>query len=131
MYKLRLTIVLLLVLPAFTVQARTAFATDTNSTRMESITGKMNCNCGCGQLLSECAHVRCERKIALKQEITDALLKGDTDAAILEQMGAKYGATILAAPKFKWFSTLLWSAPFAVAVIALAFMLNRPKRNRA
>ena len=77
-----------------------AVASDDKSVRVESIATKMYCNCGCGEMLSECAHVQCKRKITLKREIADALSKGDSDLTVLQQMGAKYGATILATPPF-------------------------------
>jgi cytochrome c-type biogenesis protein CcmH len=82
-------------------------------------------------MLAECAHVQCKRKIALKQEIADALSKGDSDSTVLEQMGAKYGATILASPPFRGFNILLWVWPFAIALIGGAIMVVRWKKFRA
>jgi len=80
-------------------------------------------------MLSECSHVQCKRKVALKQEIADALLKGDRDSTVLEQMGAKHGATILATPPFRGFNILLWLWPVAIAAIAVAIVLARWKKS--
>ena len=85
-----------------------AVASDDTSVRVESIATRMYCNCGCGQMLSECSHVQCKRKAALKQEIADGIAKGETDGVILDQMGARYGATILAAPPFRGVNIVLW-----------------------
>lgn len=105
-------------------------AADDNSKRVESIATKIYCNCGCSEMLSECAHVQCKRKVVLKQEIADAMLKGDSDSVVLERLGAKYGATILAIPPFRGFNVLLWLWPFAIVAITLAFILERWKKSK-
>jgi len=107
-----------------------AVASDDKSVRVESIATKMYCNCGCGEMLSECAHVQCKRKITLKREIADALSKGDSDLTVLQQMGAKYGATILATPPFRGFNILLWVWPFGVAAVAIVILLVLLRKGR-
>lgn len=107
-----------------------AIASNDTSTRVESIAAKMYCNCGCGQMLSECSHVQCNRKAALKQEIADGIARGENDGVILDQMGAKYGATILAAPPFRGVNIVLWIFPPALAVIAVGVMMLLWKNSR-
>ena len=106
-----------------------AVASDDKSVR-ESIAAKMYCNCGCGEMLSECTHVQCKRKVAVKREIADALSKGDSDLTVLQEMGAKYGATILATPPFLGFNILLWVWPFGVAAVAIVILLVRLRKGR-
>lgn len=105
-------------------------AADDNSKRVESIASKIYCNCGCSEMLSECAHVQCKRKVVLKHEIADAVLKGDSDSVVLERLGAKYGATILSIPPFRGFNILLWLWPFAIVAITLAVILVRWKKSK-
>lgn len=82
-----------------------ALASGDSSPRVESTASRMCCNCGCEEMLSECGHMLCKRKAALKGEIADAIAKGERDRAILGQMG---GAAILAAPPFRGFNIVLW-----------------------
>lgn len=96
-----------------------AFALDSDTPRVRSVAAKMHCNCGCGDVLSECSHVECKAKGALKQEIAAAVQQGRTDDQVLEAMGAKYGSTILLTPPFRGFDMLLWIVPIAVGVIAV------------
>lgn len=110
--------------------AISALASDDTSARLESIAKGMYCNCGCGEMLSECAHVKCKRKAALKREIADGIAKGETDGTILDQMSTKYGAMILAAPPFRGFNIALWIFPLAIAIIAVAVMMLLWKKSR-
>ena len=113
-----------------TAMAVGAVASEDSSTRVEAIATRMYCNCGCGQMLSECSHVQCKRKAALKQEIAGAIAKGETDGAILDQMGAKYGVAILAAPPFRGLNVVLWIFPLILAVIAVGVMTLLWKNSR-
>ena len=109
--------------------ASLALASNIDSARVESISSRMYCNCGCGEMLSECAHAQCKRKTALKQEIADGILKNITDKEILKQMGSKYGATILAAPSFGGFNTLLWTAPAGIALLGVGIVLRSWRKS--
>ena len=97
-----------------------ALALDTDAPRVRSLAAKMLCNCGCGDVLSECSHAECKARGPLKQEIAAAIQQGKTDDQILESLGARYGATILRTPPFRGFDMLLWIVPIGGAVLALA-----------
>jgi len=96
-----------------------ALALDSNGPRVASLAAKMHCNCGCGDVLSECLHAECKARGPLKQEIAAAIEQGKTDGQILEAMRARYGATILVTPPFRGFDMLLWIVPVAAAVIVV------------
>ena len=100
-----------------------ALALDANSPRVESLAKKLRCTCGCGDILQECSHAKCDARGSLKRELADALQQGQTDAQILEQMGIRHGAAILLTPPLKGFNSMLWIMPIAVAVFGLAFVV--------
>lgn len=107
-----------------------ALALDGDSHRVESLSRKLLCNCGCGEVLTECSHAKCDSKGSLKHELAAAIQQGQTDEQILELMGTRHGATILLTPAFRGFNTLLWIVPIALGVSGLAFVLLRRLRSR-
>jgi cytochrome c-type biogenesis protein CcmH/NrfF len=107
------------------VLASVTSAVGDDAPRLHSLTTKVSCNCGCGDILSECSHPECKRRGPLKQEITSLMLKGKTDEEILGALENKYGATILAVPRFRGFNILLWIVPIAGGVVALTIFVWR------
>jgi cytochrome c-type biogenesis protein CcmH len=113
--------------------ASLALAFQGDSQRVESLAAKLRCNCGCGDVLAECSHTKCESRGSLKHELADAIQKGQTDEQILELMGTRHGATIRLTPAFKGFNTLLWIVPITLSLLAFAFVLFgrlRPRRQQ-
>lgn len=115
-------IVLIAVLSSLT------FSLQGDPERLESVSKKVFCNCGCGEILAECSHLDCPRKGALKREISSLIMAGNDDRAILDELGAKHGASILATPAFRGFNALLWVVPVVVGVISIAGMLVRRRK---
>jgi len=106
-------------------------ATIEDSPRLKSLSGKVKCNCGCGEVLSECTHKECQRKPALRAELSDAISRGKSDDQILSQMAATYGGDILLTPPFHGFNELLWIVPVGVGLLATGatFMVQRKRRK--
>lgn len=102
-----------------------ALAVGDDVPRLHSLTAKVFCNCGCGDILAECSHVECKARKPLKQEIASWMLMGKTDTEILGALEKKYGPTILAVPSIRGFNTLLWIVPIAGGIIALAIIVWR------
>jgi cytochrome c-type biogenesis protein CcmH/NrfF len=91
----------------------------TPSSRLNTLSHQLMCQCGCAQLLGECDHVGCpDRDKELSMLSTD-IAAGLTDQQIMDAFVAKYGATVLAAPTTKGFDLVAWVAPFAVFAAAL------------
>jgi len=109
------------ILLAVVMLASLALAGD--SDRVESLTTKLRCSCGCGDVLAECSHTKCTTKVSLKQELADATQHGQTDEQILDLMGTRHGATILLTPAFRGFNTLLWIVPIALSLFGFVFVL--------
>lgn len=89
------------------------------SARMDNLGHRLMCSCGCAQLLGECDHVGCPSRGEEMAELSTAIQAGDADKIILNAFAAKYGATILAAPRTEGFDLVAWIAPFAVFAAAL------------
>ena len=107
------------------------FAFDGDSQRVESLAERLRCNCGCGDILAECSHTKCEAKASLKHELADAIQQGQTDEQIVELMGTRHGATILLMPAFRGFNTLLWIVPIGFFLFGFAFVLFGRLRSKS
>ena len=110
---------------AATALASVASAVGNDAPRLHSLTTKVFCNCGCGDILAECSHMECNTRIPLKEEIASSILKGMTDDEILDALEKKYGTNILAVPSFRGFNILLWIVPIAGGITALAVIVWR------
>jgi len=100
-------------------------AVGNDALRLHSLTTKVSCNCGCGDILAECSHRECKRRGPLKQEITLAVRNGKTDDEILGALEKKYGGTILVVPRLRGFNILLGIVPIAGGVVALTIFVWR------
>ncbi|MGA8739563.1 MAG: cytochrome c-type biogenesis protein CcmH [Terracidiphilus sp.] len=87
--------------------------------RYDHLNHQLMCGCGCGQVLGECNHVGCPDSPVQLAELRTAINAGMTDQQILDSFAAKYGATVLAAPRTRGFDLVAWIAPFAVFAAAL------------
>jgi cytochrome c-type biogenesis protein CcmH/NrfF len=93
-------------------------ATDSGS-RLNNISHRTMCTCGCAEILGECNHVGCTSSTEELALVRDGIAGGQSDKQILDAMVEKYGATVLAAPTTSGFNLVAWIAPFAVFGAAL------------
>ena len=93
-------------------------ATDSGS-RVNNLSHRLMCQCGCAQLLGECDHLGCPSREPEMAELKAAIAAGKSDQEIFDQFVAKYGAVVLAAPTTHGFDLVAWIAPFAVFGAAL------------
>jgi cytochrome c-type biogenesis protein CcmH len=70
-------------------------------------------------MLGECDHVGCPDRDKELSELSAAIDSGLSDQQILDAFAAKYGETVLAAPRTTGFDLVAWIAPFAVFAAAL------------
>jgi len=89
------------------------------TSRLNTLSHQLMCQCGCAQLLGECDHVGCPDRDKELSELTTGIAAGLTDQQVMDEFVAKYGATVLAAPTTKGFDLVAWIAPFAVFAAAL------------
>lgn len=89
------------------------------SARYDHLNHQLMCSCGCGQVLGECNHVGCPDSPVQLSELRTAMNTSMTEQQILDSFAAKYGATVLAAPRTQGFDLVAWIAPLAVFLAAL------------
>jgi cytochrome c-type biogenesis protein CcmH/NrfF len=89
------------------------------SARMDSLSHRLMCQCGCAQLLGECDHVGCPDRDTELAELSAGVAAGESDEQIFNGFVAKYGAVVRAAPTTHGFDLVAWIAPFAVFAAAL------------
>ena len=97
----------------------TVGATNNTGSRMNDLSHRLMCQCGCAQLLGECDHYGCPSRDGELNELRADLAAGMGDQQILNAFAAKYGAIVLAAPQTHGFDLVAWIAPFAVFAAAL------------
>ena len=89
------------------------------TTRIDKLSHRLMCTCGCSQLLGECDHAGCPNRGEELRDLTDSVVGGSTDEAVFASFTSKYGATVLAAPTTKGFDLVAWIAPVAVFLAAV------------
>ena len=87
--------------------------------RIDNLSHRLMCQCGCAQLLGECDHVGCPDRDKELAKLSAAIDAGASDQQILDSFVAEYGAVVLAAPTTHGFDLVAWIAPFAVFAAAL------------
>ncbi len=90
-----------------------------SSSRIDKLSHRLMCQCGCAQLLGECDHVGCPNRDKEMAQLTMNVSAGASDEQVMDSFVAKYGATVLAAPTKHGFDLVAWIAPFAVFGAAL------------
>jgi cytochrome c-type biogenesis protein CcmH len=103
------------------------------ATRFNEIGHQMMCICGCNQILLECNHVGCPSSDGMRNELTAAVFRGDSDSLVEQSFVQKYGPTVLAAPTTKGFDRAAYIVPFVALFVGLGLVVliilgwkNRP-----
>jgi cytochrome c-type biogenesis protein CcmH len=103
------------------------------ATRFNQIGHQMMCMCSCGQILLECNHVGCTYSDGMRNELTAAVFRGDSDSLVEQSFVQKYGPTVLAAPTTKGFDRAAYIIPpvflilgFGLVVLIVIAWKNRP-----
>lgn len=101
--------------------------------RFTAIGHQLMCICSCGQILLECNHVGCPDSDGMRNELTAAVQRGDSDSLVEQAFVQKYGPTVLAAPTTSGFDRTAWIMPivallfgFAIVVFVVRAWKNRP-----
>lgn len=80
--------------------------------RAKQIGKRMMCQCGCGQILSECNHVGCWSSAEMLKKVDAQVAAGSSDEAILDAFVAEYGQKVLAEPPRTGFGRVAWVMPW-------------------
>ena len=104
-----------------------------DSARVERLGHQMMCVCGgCNQTLLECNHVGCGYSTRMREELTAAVNRGESDNVVLQSFIQNYGTTVLSTPTKSGFSLIAWIMPYFALVfgILLVVFVVRAWRNR-
>src|SRR5215472_3954479 len=101
-------------------------------TRFTQVGHQLMCICGCGQILVECNHVGCPSSDGMRNELTAAINRGDSDSLVEQAFVQKYGPTVLAAPTTSGFDRTAWIFPIVAFVLGMLaiILVVRAWKNR-
>lgn len=89
-------------------------AATVDQTKLESVTKRLMCMCGCNLTVLACeGAMTCEVAARMKDEARQKLSSGLTPALALTSFAKDYGERVLAEPTKKGFNLTAWILPFA------------------
>jgi len=94
--------------------ALTMLGAGSSTTTLDRIGHKLECTCGCAEILAECNHVGCPNSGPMIDELRKDISAGQAEPAILNAFVAEYGPVVLAAPLRGGFDVVAWVVPVAV-----------------
>jgi len=99
-----------------------AGADDENS-RFEKAGGKLQCMCGCNQMLLKCNHVGCQVSAPMIRELRTAVQTKSNDEEVLDWFRQNYGVTSVILPSTHGFELSAWLVPPLILVGAIGVMV--------
>ena len=90
-----------------------AFTGAGEDARFNKVGHQLMCMCGCNQVLLECNHVGCAYSTNMRNQLTTALERGESDGLTLQSFVQSFGPTVLVAPTTTGFNLVAWIVPFA------------------
>jgi len=104
-----------------------------NDDRYSDLGNKIQCSCGCGQILIKCNHVGCPSSDAMIRQLRTALNNYSNDEDVLNWFRRSYGMTIVVAPSTHGFELTIWILPIVLAAVGLLllFLVTRRWRSEA
>ncbi len=94
-----------------------------DAARIDRIGHQIMCVCGCNQILLECNHVGCSYSSRMRDELTAAVTRGDSDNVILQWFIQTYGTTVLAVPTKTGFNRIAWIMPYLALVLGIGLVV--------
>ena len=94
-----------------------------DSARIDRIGHQLMCVCGCNQVLLECNHVGCSYSTRMRDELTAAVTRGDSDNGVLQWFIQTYGTTVLTVPSNRGFSRIAWFMPYLALVLGITLVV--------
>jgi cytochrome c-type biogenesis protein CcmH/NrfF len=101
--------------------------------RYNDLGNKIQCSCGCGQILIKCNHVGCPSSDGMIRQLRSAVNNYSNDEDVLNWFRRTYGMTVVVAPSTHGFELTIWIMPLVLAAagIFLLFLISRRWRSRA
>lgn len=95
-----------------------------DSIRIDRIGHQLMCVCGCNQVLLECNHVGCSYSTRMRDELTAAVTRGDSDNGVLQWFIQTYGTTVLPVPTNVGFNRVAWIMPYLALVLGITLVVG-------
>lgn len=95
-----------------------------DAARIDRLGHQLLCVCGCNQILLECNHVGCSYSTRMRDELTAAVTRGDTDNGVLQWFIQNYGTTVLPAPTNTGFDRVAWLMPYIALVGGIGLVVG-------
>jgi cytochrome c-type biogenesis protein CcmH/NrfF len=95
-----------------------------DSARIDRLGHQLMCVCGCNQVLLECNHVGCSYSTRMRDQLTTAVTRGDSDNGVLQWFIQTYGTTVLPVPTNVGFNRLAWIMPYLALALGIAFVVG-------
>lgn len=110
-------------IPALLVGVLLLLGAGDDSARIDRIGHQLMCVCGCNQVLLECNHVGCSYSTRMRDELTAAVTRGDSDNSVLQWFIQTYGTTVLTVPTDHGFSRIAWIMPYLALVLGIGLVV--------
>jgi cytochrome c-type biogenesis protein CcmH len=110
-------------IPALLVGVLLLLGAGDDSARIDRIGHQLMCVCGCNQVLLECNHVGCSYSTRMRDELTAAVTRGDSDNGVLQWFIQTYGTTVLTVPSQHGFSRVAWIVPYLALVLGIGLVV--------
>lgn len=101
--------------------------------RYSNLGDKIQCACGCNEMLLKCNHVGCPSSDGMIRQLRAALDNYSNDEDVLNWFRKNYGMTVVVEPATHGFELTIWIVPplLLVAAFLLVFFLIRRWRLQA
>ena len=99
--------------------------------RYNDVGNKIQCSCGCGQILIKCNHVGCPSSDAMIRQLRTALNNYSNDEDVLNWFRRTYGMTVVVAPSTHGFELTIWVLPIVLATVGLLLLFLVTRRWRS
>lgn len=111
---MRRIVVLLVLFSAVIVSAA-------DDNRYQKLGDKIQCSCGCNQMLLQCNHVGCPSSDKMIRELRTAVATYKNDEDVLNWFRSSYGMTVVVSPATHGFELSIWVVP--PILVTIAFLL--------
>ena len=110
-------------IPALLVGVLLLLGAGDDAARIDRIGHQLMCVCGCNQVLLECNHVGCSYSTRMRNELTAAVTRGDSDNNVLQGFIQTYGTTVLTVPTDHGFNRMAWIMPYLALVLGIGLVV--------
>lgn len=99
--------------------------------RAKQVGRRLMCQCGCGQILSECNHLGCWSLTEMGQKLDARVAAGESDQQILDGFVKEYGLKGLSEPPKSGFGLIAWVMPWVAVLggLGIVWIVLQRMRN--